>query len=139
MESTYLRKGLRPDATGKFGASSLQKVVSAIRYMAYGIPADGLDEYCGLGASAVFDSLYASCDGVVRKFGGKCLRPPNANEMENIERRFRYLSFPWCAGVLDCVRWDWSNNSRALQGAMCGKEESPTPRMEVIADSDLYI
>uniref|UniRef100_A0A0D3EB20 Uncharacterized protein n=1 Tax=Brassica oleracea var. oleracea TaxID=109376 RepID=A0A0D3EB20_BRAOL len=39
----------RRDATGRFGHSPLQKATAAIRMMAYGCPADTVDEYLRLG------------------------------------------------------------------------------------------
>ncbi|KAL0805842.1 hypothetical protein Bca101_098333 [Brassica carinata] len=41
----------RRDATGRFGHSPLQKATAAIRMMAYGCPADAVDEYLRLGES----------------------------------------------------------------------------------------
>ncbi|KAI9920251.1 hypothetical protein PsorP6_016058 [Peronosclerospora sorghi] len=35
----------RPDATGKIGLSAIQKTTAAIRQLAYGAPADAVDEY----------------------------------------------------------------------------------------------
>lgn len=43
-ESDYLRTGLRQNCTGKYDASPLIKVVSAIRYPACACPADSLGE-----------------------------------------------------------------------------------------------
>uniref|UniRef100_A0A0D3DJN9 Myb-like domain-containing protein n=1 Tax=Brassica oleracea var. oleracea TaxID=109376 RepID=A0A0D3DJN9_BRAOL len=54
------------DATGRFGHSPLQKATAAIRMMAYGCPADAVDEYLRLGTlndinildrSPVFDDI----------------------------------------------------------------------------------
>uniref|UniRef100_A0A0D3E349 Uncharacterized protein n=1 Tax=Brassica oleracea var. oleracea TaxID=109376 RepID=A0A0D3E349_BRAOL len=45
-EISYFQQ--RRDATGSFGHSPLQKATTAIRMMAYGCPADALDEYLRL-------------------------------------------------------------------------------------------
>jgi hypothetical protein len=41
----------RPNCAGEIGLSALQKVVVAIRILAYGIPADAVDEYVRIGES----------------------------------------------------------------------------------------
>lgn len=41
--SAFIPAGLRPDATGREGATSLKKVVAAMRYIAYGTPFDVID------------------------------------------------------------------------------------------------
>jgi hypothetical protein len=38
-------------ATGVLGLSCLQKVIAALRMLAYGVPADALDEYIRIGES----------------------------------------------------------------------------------------
>ena len=40
-----------PYAAGQMGASSLQKITAALRMLAYGCPADSVDEYVRLGES----------------------------------------------------------------------------------------
>jgi hypothetical protein len=42
----------RSDATGKAGASCLQKVVTSLRQLCYGVSADGVEEYTGLSESS---------------------------------------------------------------------------------------
>ena len=41
----------RCDATGKVGLSALQKCVAFMRILAYGVPADAVDEYVRIGES----------------------------------------------------------------------------------------
>eukprot|EP00267_Zea_mays_P047633 XP_020400111.1 uncharacterized protein LOC109942472 [Zea mays] len=38
----------RPNCAGELGLSALQKVVAAVRILAYGVPADAVDEYWAL-------------------------------------------------------------------------------------------
>jgi hypothetical protein len=47
----------RRNAAGVLGLSSLQKVVAAFRMLAYGTPADALDEYIRIGESTALESL----------------------------------------------------------------------------------
>ncbi|KAI8551498.1 hypothetical protein RHMOL_Rhmol06G0191300 [Rhododendron molle] len=45
------------DATEAAGLSSIQKMIAALRMMAYGTPADSLDEYLKIEESTTVDSL----------------------------------------------------------------------------------
>jgi hypothetical protein len=51
----YFRK--RCDATGKVGLSALQKCVASMRILAYGVPADAVDEYVRIGESTAREAL----------------------------------------------------------------------------------
>jgi hypothetical protein len=54
-QDRYFRE--RKDATGKAGAFPLQKVVSALRQLCYGLSSDGVEEYTGLSESTSNESL----------------------------------------------------------------------------------
>ena len=57
IHNAFLQRGLRPDCIGKVGASPLQRVVSSLRYLAYGSPTDILDEYVQLGDATTLESM----------------------------------------------------------------------------------
>jgi hypothetical protein len=46
------------NATSVLGLSCLHKVVDAFHMLAYGTPADALDEYVHIGESTTFESLW---------------------------------------------------------------------------------
>ncbi|CDF38988.1 unnamed protein product [Chondrus crispus] len=139
MHNQFLRRGLKPDCTGKSGASLLQKVVASLRYLAYGFPADSLDEYVRLGKTTTLQSMKQFCWSVAQQFGPRYLRAPTATELNEIASSLEKLGFPGCIGCLDCVGWDWEQCPKAFQGINVGKERKPTLRMEVICDMDLRI
>ncbi|KAK3225453.1 hypothetical protein Dsin_005315 [Dipteronia sinensis] len=56
------------DAVGKDGLSPLQKMIAAVRMLAYGCPADILDEYVQIGESTAIESLKRFCDAVIGVF-----------------------------------------------------------------------
>ncbi|KAI5402842.1 hypothetical protein KIW84_050438 [Lathyrus oleraceus] len=60
---------MRVDATGKMGLSPLQKCTSAIRMLAYGSPADLVDEYVRIGESTSIECLERFVKGVNVVFG----------------------------------------------------------------------
>ncbi|KAI5437927.1 hypothetical protein KIW84_023887 [Lathyrus oleraceus] len=55
---------MRVNATGKMGLSPLQKCTSAIRMLAYGCPADLVDEYVRIGESTSIECLERFIKGV---------------------------------------------------------------------------
>uniref|UniRef100_A0A0D3DJY4 DDE Tnp4 domain-containing protein n=1 Tax=Brassica oleracea var. oleracea TaxID=109376 RepID=A0A0D3DJY4_BRAOL len=59
----------RRDATGRFGHSPLQKATAAIRMMAYGSPADAVDEYLRLGETTALLCLEHFVQGIINIFG----------------------------------------------------------------------
>ncbi|KAI5392425.1 hypothetical protein KIW84_076999 [Lathyrus oleraceus] len=62
---------MRVDATGKMGLSPLQKCTSAIRMLAYGSPADLVDEYVRIGESTSIECLERFVKGVNVVFGAE--------------------------------------------------------------------
>uniref|UniRef100_A0A0D3DNS6 DDE Tnp4 domain-containing protein n=1 Tax=Brassica oleracea var. oleracea TaxID=109376 RepID=A0A0D3DNS6_BRAOL len=59
----------RRDATGRFGHSPLQNATAAIRMMAYGCPADAVDEYLRLGETTALLCLEHFVEGIINIFG----------------------------------------------------------------------
>jgi hypothetical protein len=51
----------RSNCAGEIGLSALQKVVAAVRVLAYGIPADAVDEYVRIGESTAHEALKHFC------------------------------------------------------------------------------
>ncbi|KAH7833182.1 hypothetical protein Vadar_003854 [Vaccinium darrowii] len=47
----------KPDAVGAAGLSGIQKMTAALRMLAYGMPADSVDEYVKIGKSTAIESL----------------------------------------------------------------------------------
>ncbi|XP_058223202.1 uncharacterized protein LOC131332908 [Rhododendron vialii] len=58
----------RNDATGAAGLSGIQKMTAALKMMAYGTPADSLDEYLKIGESTAVDSIQSFCRDVISIF-----------------------------------------------------------------------
>ena len=75
---------MRVDATGKMGLSPLQKCTSAIRMLAYGSPADVVDEYVRIGENTSIECLQRFVRGVNVVFGAEYLRKPNNTDVEHL-------------------------------------------------------
>ncbi|XP_039827539.1 uncharacterized protein LOC120689306 [Panicum virgatum] len=78
--SPYFR--LRQDAFGKVGLSPLQKCTAAIRMLAYGTPADLMDETFGVAESTAMESMINFVQGVRYIFGQQYLRRPNEQDIQ---------------------------------------------------------
>ncbi|KAL8476227.1 hypothetical protein ACS0TY_028765 [Phlomoides rotata] len=61
--------GLRRNAAGQLGLSTLQKVTTDVRILAYDVPADATDEYIKIGESTTIDCLKRFCRSIVEIFG----------------------------------------------------------------------
>jgi hypothetical protein len=72
----------RLDCTGRESLSPIQKCYAALRMLAYGTPADELDDNLKLATSTALECLGKFAEGVIEVFGEKYLRPPNQDEIE---------------------------------------------------------
>ena len=64
---------MQRDAIGRRGLSPLQKCTAAIRMLAYGAPADYVDEYVQMGESIAIECLVNFVRGVNEIFGDQYL------------------------------------------------------------------
>ena len=114
IHNAFLQRGLCPDFTVKVRASPLQKVVSSLRYWAYGSLADSLDGYVKLGEATTLESMKQFCWLTIKQLGPKYLRPPSVTELSTIASGFENLGFPRCIECLDCAGWDWEQFLKAI-------------------------
>jgi hypothetical protein len=97
----------KQDAIGKLGASTDQKMVCALRQLAYGVSADAVCEYVRVSESTASESLHRFCAAVRKRFEAEWLRRPNADELVAIEQHYATLGFPGCIGCVDCSGWQY--------------------------------
>ncbi|KAL5741210.1 hypothetical protein ACOSP7_027942 [Xanthoceras sorbifolium] len=74
----------RRDGLGRLGLSSLQKITSVFRMLAYGVQEDSTDEYIKIGESTIIESMKRFCRAVVEVFGERYLRSPNAYDVARL-------------------------------------------------------
>ncbi|KAK3193835.1 hypothetical protein Dsin_025145 [Dipteronia sinensis] len=91
----------KTDAFGKLGLSPLQEMMAVVRMLAYGCPADFLDEYVQIGESTAIESLKHFCDVVIRVFETQYLRKPNTNDIARLLKEGEDRGFPGMLGSLD--------------------------------------
>jgi hypothetical protein len=104
------------NAVGALGFSCLQKVTATFRQLAYGVPADYVDEYLRIGESTAIESLRKFVRAVCEVFGPEYLRPPNEYDTTRLLTIAEQRGFPGMLGSVDCMHWKWKNCPTAYQG-----------------------
>ena len=110
----------KPDATGKLGATAIQKVTAATRMLAYGASADQLDEWIRLGESTILKCLKHFNAAIITSLGEEYLRAPTKEDMVRILKQNGERGFPGNLGSLDCWHWEWKNCPSACAGQYKG-------------------
>ncbi|XP_062075034.1 uncharacterized protein LOC133779048 [Humulus lupulus] len=128
------------DAVGRRGLSPLQKSTAAMRMLAYGAPADYVDEYVRIGETTAIECLVNFVRGVNDIFGTEYLRQPNAGDIRRLLQMGELRGFPGMLGSIDCMHWEWKNCLVAWKGQFTrGDHGRPTIMLEAIASQDLWI
>jgi hypothetical protein len=79
-------------------------VTAAFRQLAYGVPADYVDEYLRMGESTAILCLRKFVKAVCEVFGKECLRPPNENDTARLLNIAEQREFPGMLGSIDvCI------------------------------------
>jgi hypothetical protein len=99
----------RRNAAGRLGLSSLQKMIAAIRMLAYGTMADLCDEYVKIGESTAMKCLKKFVKTVVSNFSEEYLRSPTNNDIARLLALGKSRGFPGMLGSIDCMHWKWKN------------------------------
>jgi hypothetical protein len=129
----------KEDAVGHLGLTSLQKSVAAIRILAYGLPADAIDEYVRIAESTARKALHHFCRAIISVFGEYYLRAPNAADVERLLRIGEQRGFPGLLGSIDCMHWEWRNCPVRYKGMFTGRGKHPSMILEAVASHDLWI
>ena len=127
------------DALGVIGLSSLQKMTTAMRMLAYGVPADSVDDYVRIGESTAIESLTKFVKAVVAIFSDEYLRSPNNDDIARLLAVGTSRGFPGMLGSIDCMHWKWKNCPTAWKGMYSGHIHEPTIILEVVTSYDLWI
>lgn len=114
-------------------------MTAAFRQLAYGVPADYVDEYLWIGESTTIESLRKFVRAVCEVFGPEYLRPPNENDIARLLTIGEQRGFPGMIGSVDCMHWKWKNCPTTYQGMYCGHVKEPTIVLEAVASTDLWI
>ncbi|XP_062098508.1 uncharacterized protein LOC133804360 [Humulus lupulus] len=130
----------RFDAVGRRGLSPLQKCTAAMRMLAYGAPADYVDEYVRIGETTAIECLVNFVRGVNDIFGTEYLRRPNAGDIRRLLQIGEVRGFPGMLGSIDCMHWEWKNCPVAWKGQFTrGDHGRAIIMLEAVASQDLWI
>uniref|UniRef100_A0A0D3C2B0 Myb-like domain-containing protein n=1 Tax=Brassica oleracea var. oleracea TaxID=109376 RepID=A0A0D3C2B0_BRAOL len=108
----------RRDATGRFGHSPLQKATTSIRMMAYGFPADAVDEYLRLGETTALLCSEHFVQRIINIFGDEYLRRTTPEDLQRLLDIGEIRGFPGMIGSIDCMHWEWKNCPTAWKGTL---------------------
>ncbi|CAN6295279.1 unnamed protein product, partial [Urochloa humidicola] len=97
----------RRNAAGDLGHSALKKITVALRMLAYGCPADALDETFYIAESTIIKSLREFVKAVIEIFGEQYLRAPNEDDTTRLMQMGAAKGFPGMLGCIDCMHWEW--------------------------------
>jgi len=136
-KNTFFKQ--RRNAAGQLGFSALHKCTVAVKMLAYGGPADELDDHLKMGESTVLETLKEFVMTVIEVFGKEFLRPPRSEEIEHILSINLARGFPGMIGSIDCMHWEWSNCPTGWQGMYRGHKGKATLILEAVATEDLRI
>ena len=127
------------NAAERLGLSAFQKMIAAIRMLAYGTTADLCDEYVSIGETTTMKYLKKIVKVVVSNFSEEYLRSPTNNDIARLLALGESRGFPGMLGSIDCMHWKWKNCPIAWQGNFTGHIREPTIILEAVASYDLWI
>jgi len=107
--------------------------------LAYGTPADSLDDGFKMGESTVLETVREFTRTIIDVYEQEYLRPPNATELAKILDVNDARGFPGMIGSIDCMHWEWSSCPTALHGMYRGHKGKPTLILEAVATKDLRV
>jgi hypothetical protein len=87
--------------------SAYQEISTAMRVIAYGIPADYADEYLRIGEDTTIESVRRFAKVVIRVFGPEYLRAPNEEDTKKLMASSEKRGWPGMLGSIDCMHWNW--------------------------------
>ena len=126
------------NSANKLDLSSLQKITTALRMLAYGVSGDLMDEYVRIGETTALESLKKFVTAVIDVFSKKYLRKPNNEDIARLLAHDEHRGFPML-GSIDCMHWKGKNCLIAWKVQYCGHIREPTIILEVVASYDLWI
>lgn len=129
----------RPNVTGNLQSSTLQKVVAALRVLAYGEAYDRVDECACLSETTMNETLLRFGRFVIDTFGLVYMCAPTPSDLVHVTGMYEEAGFPGYMGCVDCSHWTWKNCPVRLHGQYQGKSIRPTIVMETVADVDLHL
>ncbi|XP_071699050.1 uncharacterized protein [Rutidosis leptorrhynchoides] len=136
---TYFQQ--RPDARGVLGISTILKVTSVIRQLAYGDSPDLFDEYLQISERTSRESLQNFTRCIIDLYGNVYMREPTEDDIRRLYHKHEELhGFPEMLGSIDCMHWVWGKCPNAWKGHFTrGDHGYQTIMLEAVASYDNWI
>jgi len=127
------------NATVRPQAYTLQKLVAALRVLAYGTSSDQPDENVRLDAATLMLATHKFVEFMVEHYQATYLRPPSIDGLKAILRRNTACGVPGCIGSIDCTHWTCSACPKGLAGHYQGRGGKRNVVIETVCDAEAYI
>ena len=93
----------RRNYVGLLGHSIEQKATAALSMMAYGVPADYIDDNLAMAESTFIFYVKQFAITMVEVFGPQYLRAPDAQDTQRLLEMNKTHGFPCMLGSIDCM------------------------------------
>ena len=97
------------NSANKLDLSSLQKIIDALRMLAYGVSGDLIDEYVRIEESTALESLKKFVTEVINVFSEEYLRKLNNEDIAKLLAYGEHQGFLSMLDSIDCMHWKWKN------------------------------
>ncbi|CAN6720372.1 unnamed protein product [Malus baccata var. baccata] len=91
----------KPDAFGAMGLLPQQKIIAALRMLAYGAATDQVDEIMRMGQSTILESLMRFCLAIESIYTVEYLRRPTHMDLQKFLKKGEMRGFPGMIGSID--------------------------------------
>jgi hypothetical protein len=127
------------NCVGTQGLSSLRKMITALRMLTYGVPADYVDEYVRIGETTAIESLERFVRVVVSIYSNNYLRSPNIDDVARLLEVGERHGFPKILGSIDCMHRKWKNCPTEWKCMFSGIFHEFTMILKAMTSQDLWI
>jgi hypothetical protein len=94
--------------------------------MAYGIPADLVDDHLAMNKSKSIKCFRRFAIAMVNAYGEEYWLSPNADDVARIFEANKNHGFPCMLGSIDYMHWRWKNCIAAWHGRFRGHKKNST-------------
>ena len=114
-------------------------MTGALHILAYGIPADLVDDHLAMGESQAIMCVKRFAVGIVQVFGPEYLRAPNVEDAARLLDMNKARGFSGMFGSIDCMHWSWESCPKAWHGQFHGQKKGSTIILKAVADRETWI
>ncbi|MGH7954363.1 MAG: hypothetical protein ACREOZ_00205 [Gloeomargaritales cyanobacterium] len=130
------------DCTGRKSIAPQVKLLSALRYLAYGTSHNSFVDYFQMGESTACLCAKKVARGIVNHIDleakyNRAMTKEDARRLSHLHHDVHGVA--GMIGSLDCMHVSWKNCPVAYHGQYQGKERVPTIVLEAMADHNLWI